>query len=104
MAREQIKEAMKELEAVDWDNIRDDVKRGMQEVDKAMKELHLEMQHIGPVLQDVMKGVGRSMEEIGRGLEQIGPVINDVMKEVQRAIEEAVQEETKTRERKEEGQ
>ncbi len=104
MAREQIKEAMKELEAVDWDAIRDDIKRGMQEVDKTMKELHLEMQHIGPVLQDVMEGVGRSMEEIGKGLEQIGPVINDVMKEVQRAIEEAVQEESKSKERKQEEQ
>ncbi len=56
MAREQIKEAMKELEEVDWDAIRDDVKKGMQEVGKGLEQ-------IGPVINDVMKEVQRAIEE-----------------------------------------
>ena len=92
-AQEEVAKAMKDIEDVDWDAVRKDVREAMQELNKGLKEMEVELQEISPLIREMMFEFGQGMQELGpalqeilkgveQGLQELGPVLHEMFKEL----------------------
>ncbi len=92
-AQEEVKKAMKDMEEVDWEAIRKDVREAMQELNTELQKMEVELQEISPLVREMMLEFGQGMQELGpalqeilkgveQGMQELGPVLREMFKEL----------------------